>query len=58
MLNKIALVDDDQNILTSVSLALESEGFIVDKYQDGEQGLNELKGDHLIYLCWILKCLN
>ena len=43
MLNKIALVDDDQNILTSVSLALESEGFIVDKYQDGEQGLNGIK---------------
>ena len=43
MLNKIALVDDDQNILTSVSLALESEGFIVDKYQDGEQGLNGIR---------------
>ena len=43
MLNKIALVDDDQNILTSVSLALESEGFIVDKYQDGEQGLYGIK---------------
>ena len=43
MLNKIALVDDDQSILTSVSLALESEGFIVDKYQDGEQGLNGIK---------------
>ena len=43
MLNKIALGDDDQNILTSVSLALESEGFIVDKYQDGEQGLNGIK---------------
>ena len=43
MLNKIALVDDDQNILTSVSLALESEGFIVDKYQDGEQGLIGIK---------------
>ena len=43
MLNKIALVDDDQNILTSVSLALESEGFIVHKYQDGEQGLNGIK---------------
>ena len=28
MANKIALVDDDQNILTSVSLALEAEGLI------------------------------
>jgi len=43
MLSKIALVDDDQNILTSVSLALEAEGFNVDKYQDGEQGLNGIK---------------
>ena len=43
MVSKIALVDDDQNILTSVSLALEAEGFIVDKYIDGEQGLNGIK---------------
>jgi DNA-binding response OmpR family regulator len=27
MANRIALVDDDQNILTSVALTLESEGF-------------------------------
>ena len=40
MVSRIALVDDDQNILTSVSLALEAEGFKVDKYLDGEQGLN------------------
>ena len=33
---RIALVDDDQNILTSVSLTLESEGFEVDCYHDGE----------------------
>ncbi|MEC7586278.1 MAG: DNA-binding response regulator, partial [Pseudomonadota bacterium] len=32
---RIALVDDDQNILTSVSLTLESEGFEVDCYHDG-----------------------
>ena len=43
MVSKIALVDDDQNILTSVSLALEAEGFFVDKYIDGEQGLNGIK---------------
>ena len=30
MVDRIALVDDDQNILTSVTLALESEGFDVD----------------------------
>ena len=40
MSEKIVLVDDDQNILTSVSLALESEGFNVETFIDGEQGLN------------------
>ncbi len=32
----IALVDDDRNILTSISMALESEGYAVDTYTDGE----------------------
>jgi two-component system response regulator ChvI len=41
--SKIALVDDDQNIITSVSLLLESEGYEVDTYADGEQGLAGLK---------------
>ena len=36
---KIALVDDETNILTSVSLALESEGFEVDTYINGEVAL-------------------
>jgi len=40
MSHKIALVDDDQNILTSVSIALESDGFHVDTYNNGEDGLN------------------
>ena len=31
MADRIALVDDDQNILTSVSLTLESEGFDDDR---------------------------
>ena len=39
---RLALVDDDQNILTSVSLALEAEGFEVDSYIDGEQALQGL----------------
>ncbi len=39
----IALVDDDKNILTSVSMALESEGFIVNGYSDGEEALVDLK---------------
>lgn len=38
MSQKIVLVDDDRNILTSVSLALESEGFEVNTYHDGEEG--------------------
>ncbi len=43
MSRTIALVDDDRNILTSVSMALESEGFSVDKYTDGEEALAGLK---------------
>lgn len=35
----IVLVDDDRNILTSVSMALEAEGFAVRTYNDGEAGL-------------------
>ncbi len=38
----IALVDDDRNILTSVSIALESEGFNVETYNDGASGLEGL----------------
>ena len=34
-----ALVDDDRNILTSVSMALEAEGYAVKTYNDGEEGL-------------------
>jgi two-component system, OmpR family, response regulator ChvI len=35
----IALVDDDRNILTSVSIALESEGYRVETYTDGASAL-------------------
>jgi two-component system, OmpR family, response regulator ChvI len=35
----IALVDDDRNILTSVTIALESEGFKVRTYTDGAEAL-------------------
>jgi len=38
----IALVDDDRNILTSVSIALQSEGFTVRVYSDGETALKAL----------------
>ena len=37
--NKIALIDDDQNILTSVSMILEEEGYEVFTYTDGLSGL-------------------
>jgi two-component system, OmpR family, response regulator ChvI len=38
----IALVDDDRNILTSVSIALQAEGFITRVYSDGETALKSL----------------
>ena len=36
MTKVIAVVDDDRNILTSVSMALENEGYKVQTYLDGE----------------------
>ncbi|QOG07638.1 MULTISPECIES: response regulator transcription factor [Aureimonas] len=39
----IALVDDDRNILTSVSIALESEGYRVETYTDGASALEGLQ---------------
>ncbi|HEU4967375.1 response regulator transcription factor [Sphingomonas sp.] len=38
----IALVDDDRNILTSLSIALQSEGFVTRLYSDGEAALKAL----------------
>ncbi len=38
----IALVDDDRNILTSVSIALEQEGYHVRTYNDGASALTAL----------------
>ena len=42
---KITLVDDDENIVTSVSLALESLGHKVKSYYDGATGLAALEAD-------------
>ena len=42
MSHTIALVDDDQNILTSVAIALEAEGFQVQTYADGDEALKSL----------------
>lgn len=49
MQHKIALVDDDENILTSVSMALEAEGFNVDTYTDGQKALAGI-GSHPVDL--------
>src|SRR6187549_2270444 len=42
MTASIALVDDDRNILTSVSIALQAEGFVTRLYSDGETALKAL----------------
>ena len=39
MKETIALIDDDRNILTSLSIALEKEGFKVQTYLDGESAI-------------------
>ena len=39
----ITLVDDDRNILTSVSMALEAEGYRINTYSDGATALEGLK---------------
>ena len=43
---KICLIDDDQNILASLSLALKSEKFDVETYSDGIAGLESLKNNN------------
>ncbi|MDP9195724.1 MAG: response regulator transcription factor [Pseudomonadota bacterium] len=42
MAQNIILVDDDRNILTSVAMALEAEGFEVRTYSDGEEALRAI----------------
>mgnify|MGYP006081162985 CR=1 len=42
-MTKICLIDDDQNILASLSLALKSEGYEISTFPDGFSGLNSLK---------------
>ena len=39
-MNTIALVDEDRNILTSVSMTLEAEGFEVSTFNDGQSALD------------------
>jgi two-component system, OmpR family, response regulator ChvI len=38
----IVLVDDDRNILTSVSIAMQSEGYVTRLYPDGESALKAI----------------
>ena len=45
MTQTIALVDDDRNILTSVSMALEADGFVVRPYSDGIEALASILRD-------------
>ena len=45
MANRIALVDDDRNILTSVTMVLEQEGFKVTTYRDGAEALRGLTAE-------------
>ena len=42
MAANIALVDDDRNILTSVSIAMQAEGFITRVYSDSEAALTAI----------------
>jgi len=42
---KITLVDDDENIVASISLALESHGHAVKAYFDGASGLAAIEAD-------------
>jgi len=42
-MSTIALVDDDRNILTSVSIALEAEGYQTNTYSDGVSALQGLE---------------
>ncbi len=52
MAHKVTLIDDDLNITASVAMVLESEGFSVESYSDGESGLDAVtrKGTDLVVL--------
>ena len=45
MPDRITLVDDDRNILQSVTMALEAEGFAVTSYTDGQTALDNILKD-------------
>ena len=41
--NKIAIVDDDKNLLESLGFVLKEEGFDIDTYSSGEQALRGMR---------------
>ena len=42
MKNNVFLIDDDKNILASISMLLENEGYKVSTFSDGESGLKAI----------------
>jgi DNA-binding response OmpR family regulator len=56
MSSTIALVDDDRNILTSVSIALQAEGFATRVYSDGETALKALSTIRPTLPCSTSRC--
>ena len=47
MVYRIAIVDDDKNLLESLGYMLKSEGFAVDSYSNGEQALHGIRGSSI-----------
>ena len=44
---RIAIVDDDKNLLESLGYMLNAEGFAVDSYSNGEQALQGIRGSSI-----------
>ena len=53
---RIALVDDDRNVLTSVSIALEAEGYRVATYTGGDTALDVFESYSPTWPFSILRC--
>ena len=46
VMSKILIIDDDPDIVTSVRLTLENEGFEVIAAENGNEGLKKIKSEH------------
>jgi CheY-like chemotaxis protein len=46
VMSKILIIDDDPDIVTSVRLTLENEGFEVIAAENGHEGLEKIKSEH------------